>query len=855
MPERISLAGGDWLFKDYYGEDWNWRDSVKPGTRDTRFWRVGSVPGSIHNDLWAAGELPNPYFERNSLLIEWVPARTWLYKKTFTVDEALRGRRVQLRFEGVDYEAQFFLNGERLGAHRGMYTPVAFDVSERLIYGGDNLIAVVIEPAPRELPQVGRTSQITTHKSRMTYWWDFCPRMIHLGIWDDVALEVSGPVRVADIFARSTLSPDFSYADVALTTRLNSTAAQAVAVETTLRLNGEIVEQTTARLEPGADDTVLDGHIRIEQPALWWPNGHGAQPLYEAEVRVLADTGETHPTVIDTRTVRFGVRKIELIPNETADASARPYTLVVNGRRLYIKGWNWVPMDVMYGVPRPEKLAHLFGLAQRANVNLLRVWGGGLIETEAFYDLADRLGIMVWQEFIQSSSGIDNIPPTSPEFIAMMTREAEQIVPRRRNHPSLVIWCGGNELTAGPEQPLDDSHPTLAALKAVVNRLDPDRIWLPTSPTGRVFSNSLENIERDPLALHDVHGPWEYQGVEAQYALYNASTSLLHSEFGVEGVTNLKTLNATIAPQHQWPPALDNRYWEHLGAWWVKQPVWQAVFGPVADIPTLVRATQLMQAEGLRYALEANRRRKYQNSGSLPWQFNEPYPMAACTSAVDYYGQAKPSYYAVARAYAPLQVSASFPTIAWHNRGDFEAQVWAKSTLTTVETAQLGVRLVGLSGHVYANWDEAVAIEADRATPLLSIRWPLAGMTETVFFLDLALRDSNGKILATNRYPFTRAASLAPLLTVPPTRLAVDAQQMGDNWRVSIGNIGANAALFVWLEDYRPAGASGFAWFEDNHFTLLPGETRRVTVEWRGVAPGARGLDIRGWNTPIYTAK
>lgn len=147
---RISLDGNDWLFKAFIGEDWRWRDSHKPGTRDVRGWLVGTIPGSVQHDLWQRGEIPNPYYERNSLLIEWIPDRTWIYKRTFIVDEQYKGRRIRLCFEGVDYEAQFFLNGEWLGQHRDMYTLASFDMTDKLNYSGENLLVVVIEPAPHE---------------------------------------------------------------------------------------------------------------------------------------------------------------------------------------------------------------------------------------------------------------------------------------------------------------------------------------------------------------------------------------------------------------------------------------------------------------------------------------------------------------------------------------------------------------------------------------------------------------------------------------------------------------------------------------------------------------------------------
>jgi beta-mannosidase len=185
--------------------------------------------------------------------------------------------------------------------------------------------------------------------------------------------------------------------------------------------------------------------------------------------------------------------------------------------------------DIDELVGRPAKLNRLLALAQRAHVNLLRVWGGGLTEKESFYNRCDELGLMVWQEFIQSSSGIENVPPADPEFVALMQREAEQIIPRKRNHPSLVIWCGGNELIGPDDTPLNEAHPLIAALQNTVTHLG-----LPASPSGRTASNTLASIEHDPTALHDVHGPWEYQGVVGQYTLSNAGVSLLHSEFGVE---------------------------------------------------------------------------------------------------------------------------------------------------------------------------------------------------------------------------------------------------------------------------------------------------------------------------------
>lgn len=845
MTARVVLSGTDWQVKAYYGEDWRWRDVHLPVHRDTRHWIPARVPGTIQHDVWQAGQIPDPYFEQNSLLAEWIPTRTWVYRKTFTLNDEHKGKRALLRFEGVDHEARFYLNGHLLGSHVGMATPAVFEVGQWLKFDGDNVLAVVLEPAPHEQPQIGRTSLIRTHKGRMSYWWDFCPRMVHLGLWDEVFLDFTGPVMIHDVFVRPQLSQDFQHAELSVEITLGSIERAVFTLETTIYENERVAAslRSDRHIEPGTAPVEI--MLSIDQPKLWYPNGLGEQPLYRAEIRVLVDDN-----LFDQKMVRFGIRKIELIPNEHADPTALPYTLVVNGQPTYINGWNWVPIDVMYGVRQPEKLERLLTLAQRAHVNLLRIWGGGTIEKKAFYNRCDELGILVWQEFLLSSSGIDNNPPSDAHFIALMVREAEQIIPRKRNHPSLALWCGGNELTDGETngdvKPLDDGHPLLAALKATVQRLDPDRLWLPTSPTGPVFSNSLTNIDHDPMMLHDTHGPWEYQGVEAQYTLYNRGSSLLHSEFGVEGITNLKTLNATISPEHQQPVSLDNPLWQHLGAWWVKRPVWDKTFGELTAPELLVRATQFMQASGLQYALEADGRRRYQCSGTLPWQFNEPYPMAACTSAVDYYGNPKPVYYAVAGAYEPLHLSARFDRIAWAGHETFEAEVWINSALPhEIPGVYFQAHLHNLLGQIVGEWTTSVHIATNAAASVLTFALPSEQISTDVFFLDLTARNAANDMIAANRYVFTKADNLAPLLAVPSTTLTAEWNTTG----LTIRNTGQTTALFVWLEDDRSVGSPGNVYFSNNYFCLLPGEVRPIVVEWNSVIPANRRITLKGWNT------
>ncbi len=842
---HISLSGGDWQLKGYIGEDWRWRDAHMPQTRDVHNWIAASVPGSVHHDLWQAGLIADPYRGQNTLLAEWVSARTWLYRKQFSVDSALSGRRVRLCFEGVDYEASFYLNGAALGSHRSMFAAAQFEVGHLLRYDGDNVLAVVLQPAPHEQPQVGRSSLVRTHKTRMNYWWDFCPRLVHLGLWDDVRLQVSGDVRIEDVFVRPRLSADLSEATLHVAVRLSAAGEQELGLE--VAVDGVNHDAPPIRRQeayaPGAASGERYLQLTVPRPALWWPNGYGEQHLYDLALTVRTEPGGA---LCDVRRVRFGIRRSEFAPNDGAPDGAMPYTLVVNGRRLYIKGWNWVPMDLLYGVEWPQKRERLLRLAQRAQVNVLRVWGGGLIEKEAFYELCDRLGILVWQEFIQSSSGIENAPPTDPQTIELMREEARQIIPRRRNHPSLLLWCGGNELQDEQGRPQDDAHPMLQALKREVEALDPDRHWLPTSPSGPRFGNTLQNIAEAPDELHDVHGPWRYEGLEAHYTLFNSGSSLLNSEFGVEGVTNRRTLNHVVPRTKQRPIRRANPYWQHLGAWWIWEDRWDDFWGGLMDRDTaqVVRATQFLQAEGLRYAVEANRRRKYGNSGSLPWQFNEPYPMAACTSAVDYYARPKPAYHAVARAYAPLLVSACFARLAWSGSEPFCARLWsAYSGAAPLAGLALRARLIDAAGQSLAQMEQPVGIAPDASQEHGLLTADLQASAHDVFFLDLALV-GDGAVVARNCYPFVRGDTLAPLLALPEADLQMSVEAHGDRWRLIVTNASAYAAPGVWMDVARSVRRGGYAYFDDNFMHLLPGEQRELCVAWEQIAPGERALEV-----------
>jgi beta-mannosidase len=573
-------------------------------------------------------------------------------------------------------------------------------------------------------------------------------------------------------------------------------------------------------------ETTLVQSLTIPRVQLWQPNGCGRPALYEARLTLLDD----HENVLDRRTIEFGVRQVEAVPCDGAPPDSLPYSLVVNGRRVWIKGWNWTPADQLYAGVSPERYDRFLRLARDAHVNLLRVWGGGLLETEPFYRLCDRYGIMVWQEFPLSSSGIDNEPASDPAYVDYIREQAEAMLPRRRSHPSLVLWCGGNELTSEGMQPLGSDHPALAELRASVETDDPQRLWLPTSPTGPRFMADPEHRGE----LHDAHGPWLWLGLREHPAFYNRIDPLLHSEFGCEGPANPETLRFIFSGDPP-PPARTDAVWmHHGGGWWLRPEAVEGAFGPVSDAETFVRAGQQLQAMGLQYAVEANRRRKWRCAGTLPWQFNEPWPNAVCTSAVDYFGRPKPAYYAVKRAYRPFHVSAAFRTFAWAGEAQFQADVWLHNSGEERSLLNVVAAVTDLEGRELYQENLAGEAPENSAENVGDLSWRFPEGFAAPFILFLEVIDEEGETLARNAYLHSRAPdpAFAPFLAAPPTELLVRRTEAG----VEVRNDGHATALAVEV-------VASESLVEDSHFPLPPGGARMAAVG----GPRA-GVRITAWN-------
>jgi beta-mannosidase len=352
-----------------------------------------------------------------------------------------------------------------------------------------------------------------------------------------------------------------------------------------------------------------------------------------------------------------GFKHVRWLPCESAHPGAAPWICEVNGKRLFLQGVNWTPISPDYAAVTRDQYARLIDLYKQMNVNVLRVWGGAFLEKELFYELCDRAGILVWQEFPLSSSGIDNAAPTDPKVIDTLCTIATDYIRRRGHHACKLLWCGGNELFGEPEKsggrPHDLSHPAIGALAKVVEREDPGTRFIPASPSGPSFSF---NKDHRGLGLHeDTHGPWDWHGDVASWkAHWESNDSLFCSEFGFPSCSPLEILEKFRGDCTLWPADQTNSYWMHTAAWWLPKRYLDQLrdLKPDEAITKLVELSQSLQEELLPIAVKVCKDRFPACGGVLIWMGHDCFPCPSNTSIIDFLARPKPAYGALAKVFA-----------------------------------------------------------------------------------------------------------------------------------------------------------------------------------------------------------
>jgi beta-mannosidase len=788
-------------------------------------WVEVPVPGDVHRALVAAGRIPHPFYDRNEDLVAWMEEREWWYRLRFDGPEAPAGdERLRLVLHGLDTFATVFLNGEELGRHGNMFREATFDVTARVRPGEENLLAVRFDPplahagpaafgewAPNE------KRRVWLRKAQYGWGWDWGPRLPTIGLWRPVELRRERVAALTGVrFATLRLPAPGRDALVEVEVGAERFAGEgplAAAIE--LRgPDGALAAQATLALDGPRARTA---YLTLEDPPLWWTHDLGEPARHALRVALLCDGEE-----LDAREQAVGVRTIELDQRPDPDEpGTRFFRFVLNGVGIFARGANWIPADSFVGdLPVARYEARLRD-AREANMNMLRVWGGGLYEHDVLYDLCDRLGILVWQDFMFACG-----PYPERELAAEVELEARYQVARLRHHPSLALWCGNNE----NQWIHDQQHPTEHGarvpgalfydeiLPRVVAELNATTPYWPGSPFG-----GNDHNDRDEGDVHDWdvwHGNHPRRFGEparreptpesVSFRRYAEDAGRFISEFGVLAAPDRETLRRWIPADQLFhhSPAMDHHTKDSP-----KDKIdmlLESVTGVAHDLDEFVDFSMIAQAEALKFGIEHFRRRSPHCSGTLVWQLNDCWPVLSW-ALVDYHGFGKAGYFFVRRVYAP--VLASFREAAG---GALELWVTNDTPEPVRDVARVGLRRFAGGAALH---EEEVAVDVPALASRRVRSWP-AGELPGGADRYAAVRSASGAFPA-NRHFFVAIKDLER----EPGRVehaveALDERTLAVRLRAVDGY-----AYFVHM-----AVPDGAARFSDNYLELEPGEERVVTV-------------------------
>jgi beta-mannosidase len=790
-----------------------------------------TVPGCVHADLLSANLIPDPFVGDNEDHLRWICHANWIYRREFETDhDLLDCDRVLLRCEGLDTIAAIRVNEAFVGRTDNMYRTWEFDVRS-LLRRGTNAIEIHFSSpmdyirdrqtvrrldyptAPRQIPNFSHI-----RKAAYSFGWDWGPCLPTCGIWRPVSLIGFRTARLQDVMISQEHSPEGNVKlDVRIRTEAASSPSPRLFVQTTLTFADAILQEQRRRVSGNRARIALD----VPNPQRWWPNGMGAQNLYAITVELIDEDG----TTLERQTRRIGLRTLRLIRQQDDDGET--FTFQVNGIDFFAKGTNWIPADALATRMTTERYRHLLASAADANMNMVRVWGGGFYEADEFYDFCDEMGLCVWQDFMFACAPY---PIEDKEFMDNVRIEIEQNVRRLRHHPCLALWCGNNEIEycgfvalkadAGHMSLKRYQHVFEKTIPNLLARLDPGRGYWPGSPYKKIGDVYDPDVAIDNPDRGDAH-VWSIWHLKKPFEFYRTSRHRFISEFGFQSFPEPTTVAAFTRPADRNVSSYVMEHHQRNGSGnavilqymldWFRMP---------KDFHSTLWVSQILQALAMKIACEHWHRSMSRCMGTLIWQLNDAWP-GASWSSIDYFGQWKALQYECRRFYAPLMVSAIEDLAS----GTVQAHV--TSDLAESTECHLEWRLSDLQGGILATEKKSIQAPArhSRLAIELNIREHLekTGARNLLLWLELT---ADGQQPSSNLVLFARPKHLE--LEDPGIQHRVEA--IGSN-AFSVTITAQKPALWVQIEIPRePIQCS------DNFFHLEKGKTVQVRIKLPGTA-------------------
>ncbi|HMJ24286.1 MAG TPA: glycoside hydrolase family 2 TIM barrel-domain containing protein, partial [Pyrinomonadaceae bacterium] len=759
-------------------------------------WYPANVPGCVHTDLLNNKLIDDPFYRDNEKNLQWIGKTDWEYRTTFNLTaEMLQRTNLELVFEGLDTYARVFLNDELLMSADNMFRTWRVD-ARRLAKPGANTLRIhfrspinevlpIMAKMDYELPagnDQGEKTSPHTRKAPYQYGWDWGPRFVTSGIWRPVYLKAWDNARVSDLHLVSReIRADVANLTAEVEVVAGITTAATIVIDDLT--DKTIAVERRVTLTPGTNRFTLN--FIIPHPALWWPNGLGAHPLYTFKARLLIN-GKP----IDEATTRTGLRSLEL--KQERDGSGKSFTFVINGVPVFAKGGNWIPADSFPSRISKDKYRELVQSVRDTNMNMLRVWGGGIYERDDFYDLCDEMGILVWQDFMFGCS----MYPGDQAFLENVRQEASDNVRRLRNHPSIVIWVGNNEIESGwfhwgwkeklPAKLWDDYLKIFyGVLPEVCKSLDPSRPYWPSSPSS--------NLEDDPESqkMGDLHY-WQVWHAAAPFTDYEKQFPRFMSEYGFQSFPQLETVSTYTAPADRdiKSPVMMAHQRHPRGNQLIREYMLREYAEP-KDFESFLYVSQVLQAEGIKIGAEHLRRIRPHNMGSLFWQIDDCWPVASWSS-IDYTGRWKALQYYARRFYHDVLLSPRA------ENGSLNFYIVSDRRESTA--AQLKMSLLDFEGHTLWSQQQDIEVAAHNSKSYwaIPIQQLLAGKDpKSVFvFAELLV---GGKPVSASEYFFQPYKNLL----LPRPEISAEAVRTRAGFRIILSTDKLARAVYLSAPDSR----------------------------------------------------
>ncbi|MCX6906117.1 MAG: hypothetical protein NTW03_22085, partial [Verrucomicrobia bacterium] len=799
---RITLTDG-WLVKQLETDKPDVAMLAREAASPDKSWMPAVMPAQVHDVLLARGLIPDPHVGKNAAACAWVGEKDWAYLCRFATPEKIAGP-VFLRFEGLDTLAEAYLNSAPIGHFENMFREYAVEGRDRLAPAGQQNTLVIVFSSPlrfmRQAKLPPEDANSAKHKSLRKCHSDFgsylgaAPHAVKVGVYRDVALDLPEQAWVEDVCVRPVLARNLRAATVRVLVESGGNKAA---------LDWVLTDPAGRGVGTGRKDTSSGGadfEIPVRTPQLWWPRMHGPQNLYTLEISL-----RVGGRVLDRRRTAFGIRDVKPVLNDPATGEKR-FRFDINGQPIFLRCGDWVPVEGATHVWQPERARRLLDLAEHGNMNILRIWGEGIIPPPAFYEECDRRGICLWQDFM---FGYYDHRQGDVEFLDNCRAEIEGTIRRLRNHPALLLWCGGNE------QYLWTPTTNVSAAKREIfermmpeacHRLDPARLFHTSSPYGGRPTGNW------PLA-----GDWhDYTTINFEP---QASVPLFASEMLRASVPSLASMRRFLSEEELWPtgfnPAIRKpgqaawppawSYHSTGSATWDRIGAVQNYCDP-ASAEELIRVIGTAHGEYLRERIERERRGTPDGTpdgsrrcwGNIAWRFNDTWPMIY-SSVVDYYLEPKIAYYFMRRAYEPVLV-------CFEQTPD-KICVWVVNDSSQPVAGKLLVQRLNFNGKAQGRLQTEVTVKPGQAKRCLDTTG-LGEISLRSEFLHATFAGHEATcLLIGERY-----------LHLPAAHLTV--RQANDHIEITTDGFARQVEL-QW------DGVTG-AVFEDNYFDLVPGQTRSL---------------------------